>query len=72
MPYFVVGVTWQSHILKYAPRKDFKLEDTFYVEPPRPAGHPDYAVGSSVWLVKPFFVLPFLFEDMIDRKKREG
>jgi len=36
------------------------------------AGYPDYAVGSSVWLVKPFFVLPFVIEDMIDKKKRGG
>jgi glycosyltransferase involved in cell wall biosynthesis len=35
------------------------------------AGHPDYAVGSLVWIVKPFFVFPFIIEDKIDRKKRK-
>ena len=51
----------------YNPRKQLLMVYAFFK-----AGHPDYAVGSSVWLVKPFFVLPFLLEDMIDRKKREG
>ncbi len=36
------------------------------------AGYPDYAVGSSVWLIKPFFVFPFVIEDRMDRRKRGG
>ena len=36
------------------------------------AGYPDYAVGSSLWLIKPLFVLPFILEDRRDRKKCKG
>jgi len=33
------------------------------------AGYPDYAVGSSVWLIKPLFALPFMLEDRRERKR---
>jgi hypothetical protein len=33
-------------------------------------GYPDYAVGSSLWIIKLFFVLPFILEDMLDRRDR--
>ena len=36
------------------------------------AGYPDYAVGSSVWLLKPLFALPFILEDKKDRKKHKA
>ena len=51
----------------YNPKKQLLMIYFFFK-----AGYPDYAVGSSVWLAKPIFVLPFIIEDMIDRKKREG
>jgi hypothetical protein len=31
---------------------------------------PNYAVGSSVWMLKPFFAFPFILEYLRDRKKR--
>jgi hypothetical protein len=49
----------------YNPRKQSWMVYEFFK-----AGYPDYAVGSSVWLIKPFFVLPFILEDIRDRKKR--
>ncbi len=51
----------------YGPRKQVLMVYGFFK-----AGCPDYAVGSSVWLLKTFFALPFIIEDKRDRKKREG
>jgi hypothetical protein len=51
----------------YNPRKQLLMVYYFFK-----TGHFDYAVGSSVWLIKPIFVFPFVIEDMIDRKKRDG
>jgi hypothetical protein len=51
----------------YNPRKQLFMIYAFFK-----ARQPDYAVGSSVWLVKPMFVFPFVIEDILDRKKREG
>ncbi len=51
----------------YNPKKQLLMVYYFFK-----AGYPDYAVGSSVWLIKPIFVFPFVIEDLIDRKKREG
>jgi hypothetical protein len=50
----------------YSPRKQIFMVYGFFK-----AGCPDYAVGSSVWLVKPIFALPFILEDWRDRKKRK-
>ena len=51
----------------YSPKKQLLMVYSFFK-----TGHFDYAVGSSVWLVKPIFVLPFILEDVVDRKKRGG
>ena len=36
------------------------------------AGYPDFAVGSSIWLIKPLFVFPFILEDFKDRKNNKS
>ena len=51
----------------YSPRKQLLMVYSFFR-----AGQPDYAIGSSVWLIKPLFVFPFVIEDTKDRKKRGG
>ena len=51
----------------YNPRKHLFMVYSFFK-----AGYPDYAVGSSVWLIKPIFVLPFVIEDIKDRQKSGG
>lgn len=51
----------------YNPRKQVWMIYDFFK-----AGYPDYAVGSSVWLVKPFFTLPFILEDKRNQKKHKG
>ena len=33
------------------------------------AGYPDYAIGSSLWIIKSIFTLPFILEDKIDQRK---
>jgi hypothetical protein len=50
----------------YSPKKQIFMVYGFFK-----AGCPDYAFGSSVWLVKPIFALPFILEDWRDRRKRE-
>lgn len=50
----------------YDPRKQVLMVYDFFK-----AGYPDYAVGSSVWLIKNLFVFPFIFEDKRDQKKRK-
>jgi hypothetical protein len=51
----------------YDPRQQVSMVYGFFK-----AGYPDYAVGSSVWLAKPLFALPFILEDRKDRKKPKG
>ena len=50
----------------YNPKKQIWMIYAFLKE-----GYPDYAVGSSLWLIKPIFVFPFILEDKKDQKKKE-
>ena len=34
-------------------------------------GYLDYALGSSIWLIKSLFVIPFILEDLKDKKKSQ-